>query len=86
MNSEFGIGQNGGNWPIGFCSQVGALRKAHFRRPPCEKGKKEKRGGGKKERPPERAAFLYQIFGEPSATPKAQTFPARGEEDTEHGN
>jgi len=36
-----------------------------------EKGKKEKRGGGKKERPPKRATFLYQIFGEPSATPKA---------------
>jgi len=49
-----------------------------------EKGKKKSAGAEKKERPPERATFVYQIFEKLSATPTGQLmFLARSEEDTE---
>jgi len=51
-----------------------------------EKGKKEKRGGGKKECPPKRATEIKLLKEKPSATLKGQLmFLARGEADTEQG-
>jgi len=62
---------------------IGALREAHFCRPPREKGKNKKRGGGKKGTPPGTSSFLKRALEKTSATAKRQLSFARGEADTE---
>jgi hypothetical protein len=74
MNSKARIGQIPPFWPIVFCLFC-SCRFARSAFPPTtrEKGKKEKRGGGKKGTPPGTSYFSLSDFEKPSATPKAQS-------------
>jgi hypothetical protein len=84
----FGIGPNGGNGPILFLFlfPLALSCEAGFRRPRAKREKKKSAGAEKKERPPERATFLYQILKSRVQPRSGNCFYARGEEDTEREN